>query len=616
MSSSPLPASASTTSNNNTATSTSNNSGRPRQRRNNDRERRPPDGGIGVDGSQERRNNNQQRRRRPPRDDSQGANAGGSEQKRDGGEVRKRRPPRERDAPPHEGDPKPRSQNKRGARFNGGLTSDADKGKGKAREPVQRYAQPAREDDDLATRLTRALSTAPYPDCPICFAPIRPEQPTWSCSPPHVPAAFSAIDGEDANAVQETAQCCWTNFHMKCIRNWAETSVKNCNRPCCPLAALAAGGKGKGKRKAQVSQQEIIDPEGWHVCDLVCGKPLACGNHDCEERDHKGVCPSCLRSSFEEMICYCGRTVLEPPIPCGTRINCTYPCTRGNPPCGHPRIPHACHEDPSPCPPCVVLTSKPCACGKQNVANVRCSQEKVSCGQATALKCSDECAREKRKAKLAEAFGVVPGVGGGSVQATTYSDELRDFARSTAHGKFVGVVEKAFADFLASDKKAQTLPHMPEPRRRFVYALASVYRMDAQMVDAEPHRSVQIIRRIDSRIPVPLLSTAIAQQPQRASTTAAWGAKLVTPQPAPVTGPAASRGWRSVVAQPGSVIKPAPPAPAPVASTSRLVPLRPSTSTTRSAVTTPKASAPVSGSATPVRLADVGDVPENWEDEA
>ncbi|KZV76711.1 hypothetical protein PENSPDRAFT_731024 [Peniophora sp. CONT] len=1052
MSSSLIPPSTSNTNINPSTSNSNNNSGRPRRRPRDP----PPDGG--VDGSSEQGgrprggNNNQQRRRRQPRDDSQSTNADGGERRRpvgDGERKRTPRPPREprpkveRDAPPHEGasgasKPPSRAQNKRGGRFNGGLSSEpGGTEKGKERElPVNRYAQPPRDDDDLATRLTRALSTAPYPDCPICFASIHPAQPTWSCSPPHVPAAFTSIDGGDANAVQETAQCCWTTFHMKCIRNWAETSVKNvkqawaargeekegdwrcpgcqskrtvvprvytclcgstqdpkpprlstphscaapcsrrracghecplvchpgpcppcaittqtpchcgkqkisfvcsrsrpsknaatpavdlscgakcnrilgcgnhtcqdtchpgpcspcviteparcycgksetelrcgqaddnecsvdgeeswvgkyacdqpctrkfacgehtctkschppsstpppcprsperistcpcgkhvladaasapffppgtkllrascldkiptcaslcmrplpcghacstkchegdcppcrvplvrpcrcgsttrqipchtsqtglgsqeepftcdrpchalracgrhqCNRPCCPLAALAVGPKGKGKKKA-APQQEIMDPEGWHVCDLVCGKSLACGNHDCEERDHKGACPSCLRSSFEEMVCHCGLTVLEPPIPCGTRINCTYPCSRGNPPCGHPRIPHACHEDPAPCPPCVVLTSKPCACTKQNVPNVRCSQEKVSCGQvcgklmscgghrcdkvchsgpcgactatcgkprslclpalhpctipchapsscpesepctapieitcpcgrirqavqcarsttsptgratsqATALKCSDECAREKRKAKLAEAFGVVPGVGGGSVQVASYSDELREFARSTTHGKFVGVVEKAFSDFLTSDKKAQTLPHMPEPRRRFVYALAAVYRMDAQMVDAEPHRSVQIIRRIDSRIPTPLLSS-VASQSQRQSTTAAWGAKpSPAPAPAPASAAGAGRGWRSVVAQPGSVIKPALAPAAPVASTSRLVPLRPSTS--RTAVSTPRASAPASGSATPAR--DVGgDVPENWEDEA
>jgi hypothetical protein len=90
-----------------------------------------------------------------------------------------------------------------------------------------------------------------------------------------------------------------------------------------------------------------------------------------------------ILTNFEfvvKMICHCGRTVLEPPIPCGTRVNCRYQCTRPPPPCGHPRTQHSCHEDPSACPPCPFLTGKPCACGKKIVENVRCSQEKVSCG--------------------------------------------------------------------------------------------------------------------------------------------------------------------------------------------------------------------------------------------
>lgn len=43
--------------------------------------------------------------------------------------------------------------------------------------------------------------------------------------------------------------------------------------------------------------------------------------------------------------------------------------------------------------------------------------------------------------------------------------------------------------------------------------LASAYRMDTCMVDQEPHRSVQLIRRIDTRIPTPLLGQAIPSTP-------------------------------------------------------------------------------------------------------
>jgi hypothetical protein len=80
------------------------------------------------------------------------------------------------------------------------------------------------------------------------------------------------------------------------------------------------------------------------------------------------------------MICHCNNTILDPPIPCGTRIACSYPCSRPSPPCGHPSTQHTCHEDPIPCPPCPFLTSKTCACGKNTVGNVKCSQERVSCG--------------------------------------------------------------------------------------------------------------------------------------------------------------------------------------------------------------------------------------------
>ena len=38
---------------------------------------------------------------------------------------------------------------------------------------------------------------------------------------------------------------------------------------------------------------------GLHECDLVCGKMLSCGSHECEDRDHKGPCRPCMRSSLE-----------------------------------------------------------------------------------------------------------------------------------------------------------------------------------------------------------------------------------------------------------------------------------------------------------------------------
>ncbi|CAL1709094.1 unnamed protein product [Somion occarium] len=501
------------------------------------------------------------------------------------------------------------------------------------------------------------------------------------------------------------------------------TALRNCgrhqcNRVCCPLASLAPVTRGKGKKKAAaLFETNVADEEGWHECDLVCGKMLSCGNHKCEERDHKGACRPCLRSSFEEMICHCGRTILEPPIPCGTRIHCSYPCDRPPPPCGHPMAPHICHEDPNPCPPCIFLSGKRCACGKKIVDNVRCSQEKVSCGttcgkllscgfhhcerlchgdscgpctavcgkprklclpahhpctlpchapaacseaescrsviyitcpcgrirqpvpcgRSTAnpagregsqqLKCSNECLIAKRNARLAEALGITPESREESRQQIIYSDELLSFAR--ANPKFCAMVEKSFSDFLSSGKKNQILAHMPEVRRKFVHDLAAVYRMDTQMVDQEPHRSVQLIQRIDSRVPTPTLSTAASSTPPASSmhtglgkladlrapvsqqstrpTTPAWSRAST---PASTSAAGNGRGWTSVVTQRPTAKTDVSPTAWLTDSSARAAAAQnpPVPSTSRVAQAPPGVPVPSTSQA-------AEDVPESWEDE-
>ena len=75
-----------------------------------------------------------------------------------------------------------------------------------------------------------------------------------------------------------------------------------CNRLCCPLAILSnPTGKAKKKVAGNSVGSEFVDVGGWHLCDVICGKPLSCGKHRCEERDHRGSCPPCFQSSFEEV---------------------------------------------------------------------------------------------------------------------------------------------------------------------------------------------------------------------------------------------------------------------------------------------------------------------------
>ncbi|KAK0203953.1 hypothetical protein DFS33DRAFT_1260721 [Desarmillaria ectypa] len=458
-----------------------------------------------------------------------------------------------------------------------------------------------------------------------------------------------------------------------------------CNRICCPLASLAV--KNKGKRRMIMPAEEIGGPGGLHDCDLVCGKMLTCGNHRCKERDHRGPCAPCLRSSFEELICFCGRTVLEPPIPCGTKIQCLYPCAMPDPPCGHPKTPHVCHGDDIPCPPCPFLTKRLCACGKNEVDNIRCSlsREKLSCGtvcgklmgcgfhhcervchaddcgvctsicgksrklclpshhpcadpchapsacsevgpcqsiitllcpcerirqsvrcgrcignaagrnEQQQLKCTSECAIAKRNARLAEALGIDTDSRDKATLAAVYNDELVGFAR--LNDKFLTVVEKAFAEFVGSGNKTRVLPHMPPDRRQFIHKLASVYRIDTQMVDQEPRRSVQLIRRTDTRIPSPLLSSHVAptRPPSRPSlgklgnlrSTGIVSHHLPSQQTATRPVISAGRGWTGPVSR----------------------------SSTPPNLQNSRPAARPSASVPPPQSRDTLNVPENWEDD-
>jgi transcriptional repressor NF-X1 len=143
--------------------------------------------------------------------------------------------------------------------------------------------------------------------------------------------------------------------------------------------------------------------------------------------------------------------------------------------------------------------------------------------------------------------------------------------------------------------------------------LAVVYRIDTQMVDREPHRSVQLTRRIDTRIPPNLLSQSSSsgatlgkladlRAPARSSPTSA---ALVSSG-----APRANRGWSSVLTTP-RVGTPPPAAPSLSAWTS------PMGSERISRPTTPSHSLvqPVAEEAATAAAPSAEAVPDDWEDD-
>ncbi|XP_067294233.1 transcriptional repressor NF-X1 isoform X1 [Pseudorasbora parva] len=115
-----------------------------------------------------------------------------------------------------------------------------------------------------------------------------------------------------------------------------------------------------------------------HKCSMICGYKLNCGLHRCQDLCHRGNCQPCWQTSFDELACYCGETVLFPPIPCGTRPpECKNLCTRSHD-CDHPVF-HACHNEER-CPPCTYLTKKWCMGNHEQRSNIPCHLQDISCG--------------------------------------------------------------------------------------------------------------------------------------------------------------------------------------------------------------------------------------------
>ena len=116
---------------------------------------------------------------------------------------------------------------------------------------------PRSQPDDLTSTLIKALSTRPYPDCSICFSAIHPLQPTWSCSPsiPQVPNV-SPADGA-------IPQYCWNTFHLKCIKSWAEKSVKELEKAWQNRGET--GKKGEWRCPGCQAKREVVPTGYWYA---------------------------------------------------------------------------------------------------------------------------------------------------------------------------------------------------------------------------------------------------------------------------------------------------------------------------------------------------------------
>jgi len=165
---------------------------------------------------------------------------------------------------------------------------------------------------------------------------------------------------------RQSVECSAVTDGLMCDRSCSK--LKNCKRHRCSLKCCPTGA-------------DPSDKDGVHICRLECGKKLKCGSHACDLLCHSGHCPPCPWVGREPISCSCGKTVQQPPIPCGAPLPaCSHPCSVQRP-CGH-SCKSACH--PGSCPPCPVLVDRTCIGGHGFHRKVPCHIAVVSCGRLCA----------------------------------------------------------------------------------------------------------------------------------------------------------------------------------------------------------------------------------------
>lgn len=218
----------------------------------------------------------------------------------------------------------------------------------------------------------------PIPCCDkICSKPLACGQP----SDPHR-CKVGCHEGPCPPCPKNTivrCRCGQMDKKLLCVELTTKADDARCSKKC---------QKRRQCGKHRCNQQCCIEFE--HICPLPCNRLLSCGQHNCAEPCHIGRCPPCWLTSFDELYCECGASVLFPPVACGTRPPpCHQVCSRPRT-CEH-EAHHTCH--PGPCPPCVVLTTRLCHGKHEQRSTIPCHQKDFSCG----LPCGKDMSCGKHK---------------------------------------------------------------------------------------------------------------------------------------------------------------------------------------------------------------------------
>ncbi|CCD25843.2 Fap1p NDAI_0G00670 [Naumovozyma dairenensis CBS 421] len=252
--------------------------------------------------------------------------------------------------------------------------------------PLQKLAKP------------RTLCTDPIPTCEShCNKPLKcgKHKCPFKC---HTGACMDPclqIETRKCSCEQQSflVPCQFTgspHCNIKC------ESLMSCRRHRCLERCCSGRPAAEKRKKTLFRSQDLMDEtlvEAEHICLKECNLLLSCGIHRCQRKCHPGKCPPCLESDSNDLVCPCGKTIVEAPVRCGTKLPpCPFQCikvVRNEYPCGHTPMPHTCHPLDEPCPPCTAPVFKPCKCGKVKEVRTLCFQNDVSCGKICGLPLKD-----------------------------------------------------------------------------------------------------------------------------------------------------------------------------------------------------------------------------------
>uniref|UniRef100_A0A1Y1M097 PHD-type domain-containing protein n=4 Tax=Photinus pyralis TaxID=7054 RepID=A0A1Y1M097_PHOPY len=122
----------------------------------------------------------------------------------------------------------------------------------------------------------------------------------------------------------------------------------------------------------QTPQTRRCNNKEWS-CKAVCDKLLECKIHKCGDMCHKGDCQPCPKKSLQKCVCgaktklrECASPVWQCDVVCGKPLEC-----------GHHNCEEACHI--GKCEPCSLSKTRTCPCGKSSFV-LECTKETPTCG--------------------------------------------------------------------------------------------------------------------------------------------------------------------------------------------------------------------------------------------